>query len=195
MAIAIDGSYGEGGGQILRTALSLSAVLGKDVKIERIRAGRKKPGLRPQHLAGVRALAQVAGGKMEGDEIGSQSLSFSPGRVKGGVYRFNVAEERVSAGAVTSPSSSEVTLLGGTHVPWSPSYHYLSMVLLPSLARMGLCCEAEIEQWGWYPQGGGAVRVKIIPVEELKSIDLSSRGLPPEGEGPPANKGGVGAGT
>ena len=190
MAMTIDGSYGEGGGQILRTALSLSAVLGKGVEIERIRAGREKPGLRPQHLAGVRALAAIASAKLEGDEIGSQSLSFSPGRARGGIYRFNVAEERGSAGAVSlvlqvfllplafGTSSSEVTILGGTHVPWSPPFHYLSMVLFPTLARMGLCCEAEIERWGWYPKGGGVVRVKIFPVGELRSIDLSTRGGP-----------------
>ena len=190
MTITIDGSYGEGGGQILRTALGLSALLGRGVEIERIRAGRDKPGLRPQHLAGIRALAQIAGAKVEGDEIGSQSLSFSPNKVKGGVYRINVAAERGSAGAVTlvlqvlllplcfSSSSSEVTLLGGTHVPWSPPFHYLSMILLPTLARMGVCCEAEIMKWGWYPRGGGMIRVKIVPVGELQSIDLSTRGRP-----------------
>ncbi|UCD70900.1 MAG: RNA 3'-phosphate cyclase [Syntrophobacterales bacterium] len=190
MTVTIDGSYGEGGGQILRTALGLSALLGRDVEIERIRAGREKPGLRPQHLAGIRALARIAGAKVEGDEIGSQSLSFSPNKVRGGVYRFNVAEERGSAGAVTlvlqvillplcfSSSSSEVTLLGGTHVPWSPPFHYLSMVLLPTLVRMGFCCEAEIDKWGWYPKGGGVVRVKIVPVGEVQSIDLSTRGRP-----------------
>ncbi len=188
MAMKIDGSYGEGGGQILRTALSLCAVLGRDVEIERIRAGREKPGLRPQHLTGVRALAQISGAKLEGDQIGSQFLTFSPGKVRGGGYRFNVAEERGSAGAVTlvlqvlllplclSTSSSEVTLLGGTHVPWSPPFHYLSMVLLPTLARMGVRCEAGIEKWGWYPKGGGVIRVRVIPVDELRSIDLSIRG-------------------
>jgi len=188
MAVTIDGSYGEGGGQILRTALSLSALLGRETRIERIRAGRERPGLRPQHLAGVRALARMSGAKVEGGNIGSQSLSFLPGKVKGGFYRFNVAEERRSAGAVTlilqvlllplafSTTSSEVMLLGGTHVPWSPSFHYLSMVLLPTLARMGLRCEAEIGKWGWYPRGGGWMRVTIHPVHELEPLDLSSRG-------------------
>ncbi len=188
--MTIDGSYGEGGGQILRTTLSLSALLGKEVEIKRIRAGREKPGLRPQHLAGIRALARISGAKVEGDEIGSQSISFSPNRVGAGAYRFNVAEERGSAGAVTlvlqvlllplcfSSSSSKVTLLGGTHVPWSPPFHYLSMVLLPTLARMGVCCEAEIEKWGWYPKGGGVIRVKIVPIVELQSINLSTRGRP-----------------
>jgi RNA 3'-terminal phosphate cyclase (ATP) len=190
MDMRIDGSHGEGGGQILRTALSLSALLGKEVEFERIRAGREKPGLRPQHLAGVRALARIAGARVEGDEIGSQSLTFSPGKVRGGVYRFNVAEERGSAGSVTlilqvlllplcfGPSSSQVTLLGGTHVRWSPPFHYLSTVLLPTLGRMGLRCESEIEKWGWYPKGGGIVRIKILPVRELKPIDLSTRGRP-----------------
>ncbi len=190
MTITIDGSYGEGGGQILRTTLSLSALLEKDVEIKRIRAGREKPGLRPQHLAGIRALARIAGAKVEGDEIGSESISFSPSRVGGGVYRFNVAEERGSAGAVTlvlqvlllplcfSSSSSDVALLGGTHVPWSPPFHYFSMVLLPTLARIGLYCEADIEKWGWYPKGGGVIHVKIVPIGELQSIDLSARGRP-----------------
>jgi len=190
MDMRIDGSRGEGGGQILRTALSLSALLGKEVGFERIRAGREKPGLRPQHLTGVRALARITGARVEGDEIGSQSLTFSPGKVQGGVYRFNVAEERGSAGSVTlilqvlllplcfGPSSSHVTLLGGTHVPWSPSFHYLSTVLLPTLGKMGLRCEAEIEKWGWYPKGGGIVRIKIHPVRALKPIDLSTRGRP-----------------
>jgi RNA 3'-terminal phosphate cyclase (ATP) len=190
MAIRIDGSYGEGGGQILRTALSLCAVLGKEVEIERIRTGREKPGLRPQHLTGVRALTQVAGAKVEGDQIGSQSLSFSPGKIRGGIYRFDVAEEKGSAGALTlvlqvlllplcfGPTSSEVMLLGGTHVPWSPTFHYLSMVLLPTLGKMGLRCEAAIEKWGWYPKGGGIVQVKILPVRELKPIDFSARGRP-----------------
>ena len=176
--LRIDGSHGEGGGQILRTALSLSMVLGRAFRMERIRAGRSQPGLRPQHLVAVRAAAQVSGAAMEGDTIGSQSLLFAPQyKPVGGEYTFNVGDTEAggSAGAVSlvfqtvfmplslAQSPSELTLIGGTHVAWSPPIHYLMHVFLPAVARLGLSADMRLERWGWYPKGGGVVHTHITP--------------------------------
>lgn len=150
--IVIDGSYGEGGGQVLRSALTLAALLSQPVRIERIRAGRRNPGLAAQHLTGVLAAAHVCSADLEGAEMGSQELTFlprSPGQA--GTYEFDVAEARRggSAGATTlvlqtvllplvaAAGQSVLTIRGGTHVAWSPPYHYLEHVYLPTLARMG----------------------------------------------------------
>jgi len=144
--LSVDGSYGEGGGQILRTALSLAALTGVPVRIERIRARRSKPGLRPQHLTAVQAVARVSQAEVTGVHLGSQALTFRPRTLKGGHYLFDVAGQTGSAGAVTlvaqallpplfkAESPATVSLKGGTHVPWSPPAHYLSHVFLPALA-------------------------------------------------------------
>ena len=133
--LSLDGSYGEGGGQILRTALSLAALTGTAVRIERLRAGRPQPGLRPQHLTAVEALARVAQAEVTGAHLGSQELSFRPGALKGGHYHFDVAAKTGSAGSVTliaqallppllrAGEATHVILKGGTHVPWSPPAH------------------------------------------------------------------------
>ncbi len=182
--IEIDGSYGEGGGQILRTALALSAVLKKPFTVHHIRSKRKNPGLQAQHLEAVEALARITEAQTEGAVFGSQEIVFIPQRILPGDYRFEVK----TAGSVTlllqaillplclSGGSSTVTLIGGTHVPWSPSFHYLSEVFLPALRRMGLSADAAIEQWGFYPRGGGEIRLGINPVDELKPISLVERG-------------------
>lgn len=160
--MVIDGSYGEGGGQVLRTSLALAAITGRTVRIEHIRAGRKQPGLRPQHLTAVRAAAAVCGARLEGDELGSQTITFAPdGPVCPGTYVFDVADAARggSAGSVglvlqtvllplllpqsaQSPdcqqsAESYLLLRGGTHVAWAPSVFYLEHVFLPVLARMG----------------------------------------------------------
>jgi len=182
--VRINGSYGEGGGQILRTSLALSAILKKPLVVHHIRAGRKPPGLRPQHLKGVEALAQITGGRTEGVKMGSETIEFIPGETVTGHHRFDVG----SAGAVTlvlqalllplclAREGSRLTLVGGTHVPWSPPYHYLSEVLLPSLKHMGVSMRTNIERWGWYPRGGGIVHVEVDPCFELKPICLPERG-------------------
>lgn len=186
--IRIDGSHGEGGGQILRTALALSCITGKSFEAYSIRKGRKKPGLMAQHLTGVRASAEIAGARVGGAELGSQRLVFSPDKVEGGKYHFDVAKIRGSAGSVTlvlqallpalsmAKSPSAVTVRGGTHVEWSPPFHYMRDVLLPLLSGLGIKARLDIGKWGWYPAGGGDVSLSIEPAEEISAADLTERG-------------------
>ena len=186
----LDGSYGEGGGQILRTALSLSAVTGVPVRIDRVRAGRPKPGLRPQHLTAVQALARVSQAEVTGAHLGSQALTFKPRVLKAGHYLFDVAARTGSAGAVSliaqallppllmAGAPSTVILKGGTHVPWSPPVHYLSRVFLPALARLGAQVGIVLERWGWYPKGGGEVALEITPASALAGVEWRTPATP-----------------
>jgi len=183
--IEIDGSYGEGGGQILRTALALSTILKIPIRVKNIRASRKSPGLGNQHLAGVNALARVSDATIEGNKIGSQTLTFIPQEIRPGDYEFKIG----TAGSVTlllqaiffplclARGDSTLTLVGGTHVPWSPPFHYFSQVLLPALKPMRVSAEAMIEKWGFYPKGGGQVQLKISPMDRLKPVSFVGRGL------------------
>jgi len=186
--LTIDGSYGEGGGQILRTSLAVSSVLGQEVEVVNIRAGRKRPGLMPQHLTGCRAVATITEGRLEGAELGSSRLRFFPGRPKAGSYRFDVSEVKSSAGSTGmifqtilpvlafAAQGSQVTLLGGTHTPWSPPIDYLRDVFLPAIAQMGLRAEISTQRWGWYPRGGGVVHGRVEPTGNLSGCDFSERG-------------------
>jgi|UniRef100_A0A7V6DP01 RNA 3'-terminal phosphate cyclase (ATP) len=172
----LDGAYGEGGGQLVRTSLSLAVLLGEPVRITDIRAGRAKPGLRPQHLTGVKALAHISGAEVEGAALGSRELTFKPRIVKGGDYFFDVAEKTGSAGSVTlvaqallppllaARKPTSLTIRGGTHVAWSPPAHYLMHVFLPALAAMGGLISLTLTRWGWYPRGGGEIRLTVPPV-------------------------------
>lgn len=181
--LTIDGSYGEGGGQILRTSLALSAVLKRPVLIEKIRAGRKNPGLQAQHLAGVRALAEVTRARVEGATGRSVSLSFVPGEIAHGEYRWDVG----TAGAISlvlqtiliplamARGSSHVSITGGTHVPWSPPFPYVEQILLPVLKKMGLRASFTLTRWGFYPKGGGAVEGNVEP-SVLQPLSLTERG-------------------
>ena len=186
--IQINGSYGEGGGQILRTSLALSCITGKPFEIHDIRKGRKKPGLQPQHLTGVRAAQVISNVDVEGAELGSQRLSFSPKEVTGGEYSFDVSEIKGSAGSVTlvlqailpplvmAKKSSKVIVKGGTHVEWSPPFHYMKGVLLPLLAKTGVNAHLGIEKWGWYPIGGGNVSLSVEPSKDLSPVSIQKRG-------------------
>lgn len=174
--ILVDGSAGEGGGQVLRTALTLATLTGTAVRVEDIRAGRSQPGLRPQHLAAVQAAASICDARVLGAELDSRAVTFMPGgAARPGAYVFDVAEiaGRGSAGAVglvlqtvllplaLADGPSDLILRGGTHVPWAPSVDYLREVYLPAVARMGLQATVELVRWGFYPVGGGEVRVRV----------------------------------
>jgi RNA 3'-terminal phosphate cyclase (ATP) len=189
--LTIDGSHGEGGGQILRTALALSTIMSQPIRIERIRVGRKRPGLCPQHLTAVRAAAAICRAQVAGDELGSQSLTFIPGDLpRPGEYVFDVAEaaQGGSAGSVglvlqtillplmLTKGESHLAIRGGTHVPWAPSVSYLMHVFLPTLARMGVQAQIELVRWGFYPAGGGEIQVQIKGKATLNPIQLTERG-------------------
>lgn len=169
--LEIDGSLGEGGGQVLRTSLSVAAVLGKKVRVYNIRAGRENPGLRPQHLAACRLVAKVCGGKLEGAVPGSSEIVFEPGQPKGGRYSFDIG----TAGSVTLLLSavlpvlltakvpSEISVRGGTHVSGAPTYDYFAAVFLPALAAFGAHATAEMKSCGFYPKGGGEAVMRVQP--------------------------------
>jgi RNA 3'-phosphate cyclase len=186
----LDGAYGEGGGQLLRTSLSLAVLLGEPVKITDIRARRAKPGLRPQHLAGVKALGQISRAEVEGATLGSRELTFKPRTIKGGDYFFDVAEKTGSAGSVAlvaqallppllaARETTTLTIRGGTHVAWSPPAHYLIHVFLPALGELGAKISLTLARWGWYPRGGGEVRLTINPVTRFSSRNWLTPRIP-----------------
>jgi len=182
--IHIDGSLGEGGGQILRTSLALAALLRQPVKIDNIRANRAQPGLKTQHLAGVLALAMITDAEVEGAHKHSTSLNFVPRTIKGGRYRFEIATAGAASmlfGAVLppllfAPRSSEITITGGTHVEFSPPFHYLDRVFLPGLRKMGGLADLELVRWGFYPKGGGKIRAHVRPCCGLQGLQLTNRG-------------------
>lgn len=182
--LEIDGSYGEGGGQILRTALSLSCLTGTPFRISNIRRGRRKPGLMPQHLAAVRAAQAISGATVEGAAPGSGKFDFTPHALHGGLFTFDIG----TAGAVTlvlqtlilpllhADRRSRVTVTGGTHVPSSPSVHYLAEVFAPMLHRIGGELTLSIDAYGFYPRGGGKISAEILPARELQPISLNTPG-------------------
>ncbi|MCX7732491.1 MAG: RNA 3'-terminal phosphate cyclase [candidate division WOR-3 bacterium] len=175
--LEIDGSYGSGGGQILRTALALSAILGRGFSIRNIRARRPRPGLMPQHLASVRAAAGLCNARVRGGVLGSTELDFEPGPIKAGNLVVDVAGETGSAGAVTLVAQTVMpimffasqpctaTLRGGTHVPFSPVYEYLAQVVIPFIRNLGYRAEARLCRAGFYPAGGGEVLLRTMPAQ------------------------------
>ena len=169
--IKIDGSQGEGGGQILRTSLSLSAIKGRPFEMANIRANRSKPGLKRQHLTCVRAVAAICGAKVAGDEVNSMNLTFEPGAIRGGDYRFDVGTagsgtlvaQTVVPVLLKADAPSTVTITGGTHVPFAPIWEFFAETYLPELRRMGARVEAELESCGFYPAAGGVVKLRVWP--------------------------------
>ena len=186
--IVIDGSYGEGGGQILRTSLSLAALCGRPTELVHIRAGREKPGLAPQHLMCAQAVRAISAGTLDGAELRSQRLRITPGRVEPGSYAFDIGENQPSAGATSllfqtllpalllADDRSELRLVGGTHVPWSPPFPYLEHVFLPALRAMGAPVGASMPAAGWYPRGQGQVAFSVVPATALSPLEWTDRG-------------------
>jgi RNA 3'-terminal phosphate cyclase (ATP) len=179
--IEIDGSFGEGGGQIVRTAVALSAVTGKPVHITRIRQGRPKPGLAAQHAQALRALAEICDARTSGATPGSPEIVFTPGKIRGGRYRIEIG----TAGSVTllmqcllpallcADEPSSLQIQGGTDVQWSPAVDYFKNVFLPALSSFGVKVSLEVLQRGYYPKGQGEVLLQVEP-SKLKSSHLES---------------------
>jgi len=182
--LTIDGSQGEGGGQILRTSLALSLVTGTPFRITRIRAGRKKPGLRRQHLTAVSAAAEIAHAQVTGAAIGSGELSFAPGEVVPGEYHFAVGTagsttlvlQTVLPALMIASGPSKLLLEGGTHNPFAPPFDFLQETFLPIINRMGPKVAATLERPGFHPAGGGRFTVTIEPAVKLTRINLLERG-------------------
>jgi RNA 3'-terminal phosphate cyclase (ATP) len=182
--ILVDGSIGEGGGQILRTALGLSMVTGQPFRIEKIRAGRDKPGLLRQHLTAVNAAAAICGASVEGAAISSRELSFTPGKVKAGEYTFSIGSagsttlvlQTVLPALLTAEGCSSLTLEGGTHNPHAPPIDFLEKAFLPLINRMGPTVNVTLERAGFYPAGGGQFIVKVQPAAKLLPLHLPERG-------------------
>lgn len=169
--LELDGSEGEGGGQILRTALSLSMCTGTPIRIANIRARRKVPGLMRQHLTAVQAAAEICGAELEGGRVGSTRLSFVPGPIRGGDYRFAIGTagsctlvfQTVLPALLQADVPSSIRLQGGTHNPLAPPYHFLERAFLPLLRRMGADVSLELKRFGFFPAGGGEFTASITP--------------------------------
>lgn len=169
--IEIDGAYGEGGGQLVRTAVALSAITGKAIRVVNVRPKRDKPGLAPQHLAAVRAVAEVCDAHTEGLQLGAVAFVFSPGALKGGTFRFDVG----TAGSITlvlqallpvlimNRAAAHVVVTGGTDVRQAPPADYLAKVIARHLARLGASVRLTILRRGYYPRGGGEIAVETAP--------------------------------
>jgi len=180
--IKIDGSYGEGGGQILRSALTLSAITQKPIQIENIRHNRKVPGLRPSHLSTIKLLGKICNAKIDDLAVGSTSITFTPGKIQDTKIYENVG----TAGSISlilqaiipialAGKKLEISITGGTDVPWSPTANYTKFVLSEACSRLGIKFEMNIKKRGYYPKGGGQIDITIHPCHTITPINLTKR--------------------
>lgn len=185
--ITIDGSYGEGGGQILRTSLALSLITGQPLRIEKIRAGRRNPGLLRQHLTSVQAAAKIGQAETVGANLNSTQLMFTPGKITPGEYHFAIGTagsttlvlQTVLPALMVADAPTTIVLEGGTHNPFAPPFDFLEKAFLPLLKQMGVRVDAELIHYGFYPAGGGKLKFKIHPVvaaNRLGQLELPERG-------------------
>ncbi len=182
--IKIDGILGEGGGQVLRTSLSLSMVTGKAFTIENIRAGRERSGLMRQHLTCVKAAAEICGGEAEGAEVGSSALTFTPGSVKAGAYKFAIGTagsttlvaQTILPALMLADAPSHIEFEGGTHNMQCPPFDFLEKVFLPHVRNMGVGVDVRLTRRGFFPAGGGMWTMDITPVDQLTAVEVTERG-------------------
>lgn len=175
---------GEGGGQVLRSSLSLSLLTGQPVHLTRIRARRSKPGLGFQHCMAVQAAARISRARVEGDRVGSQEVSFTPGPVTAGDYHFDIGTAGATALVLQTvllplalaSAPSQICITGGTHVPWSPCFHYLDWHWRVLLDRLGVHFDLRMDMAGFYPQGGGSVRATLPGGARIRGVQLTGRG-------------------
>jgi RNA 3'-phosphate cyclase len=167
--LEIDGAYGEGGGQLLRTAVALAALTGMAARISNIRAGRPKPGLAAQHLAAVRAVAELCQARVDGLALRARQIEFTPGRLRGGSFRFDIGTagsmmlvlQALIPVAIAAGAACRVAITGGTDVRGAPPLDYVQHVLLPLLGRMGARADLEVRRRGYYPRGGGEIEISF----------------------------------
>jgi len=181
--IDIDGSYGSAGGQIIRTAIGLSAVTGKPCRISKIRAGRPKPGLAAQHLKGIEAVARLCGAELKGAGIGSTEIEFVPKEIKthhlkidiGTAGSVTLVMQALMIPAVHAPVPVEFEIAGGTHVKWSPTTGYFRHVFSEYMKMMGIEITSETASYGYFPKGGGLIKVAVRPARKIKPINIPKK--------------------
>jgi len=184
VAIDIDAAAGEGGGQVLRSAVTLALLTGSTVSLYNVRANRSPPGVRPQHLQAVAAAARVSDAQVAGLRVGSRQVRFAPGTVRPGDYFFDIGTagatslvlQTVYLPLMLAGGPSTVTIAGGTHVPFSPCFHYLDMQWRPFLQRLGLKLGLQMKRAGFYPPGGGLMTAVLEPADSVQPIRLARRG-------------------
>lgn len=182
--IEIDGSTGEGGGQIVRTALALSVATGSPFQLTNIRANRSQPGLRPQHVTAVEAAATISQATVSDAQEGTRALTMEPSAVHPGRYHFDVETagsavlvlQTILPPLLTASGPSTVTVVGGTHIRWAPPFDFFATAFLPLVQRMGPVLDAQLGRVGFYPRGGGRCTLSVEPVQTLRPLDLIQRG-------------------
>lgn len=178
----IDGSYGEGGGQILRTAVSLSVVTNTPVEISSIRSNRPNPGIKPQHYTAIKLIKDLCNAETEGLEIGSSEITFKPGEIKGGEYKFDIGTagsivlvcQTCILSLVNTPNIVKIKIKGGTDTKWAPSWDYFEQVFLPIIKNMGMNVQGKLISRGYYPKGGGEAEITVNPSVEIKPLNYEA---------------------
>jgi RNA 3'-phosphate cyclase len=180
--LEIDGSYGEGGGQILRTAISFSTLTKKPIKITNIRANRPNPGIKPQHYISIQSIKELSNAETTGLEIGSPTLTFKPGDFKGGDYKFEIgtagsitlAFQAIILASLKTKEPVTIKITGGTDVKWSPSWDYFHHVFLCLLQKTGVTVDSKLIKRGYYPKGGGEAAITVHPCKDIQPLKLDN---------------------